>query len=131
MDQYANLRRPNAQGGEDRRPYFINVSLTAAAGGSNTTAPVVNIGSRAFVWEQLGIMSTGDQDWRIKIRDSGAMLEFQNEPFQTQTLKGTVDEPFTLPAPWKIAANSGIYVEAYNDGAAQDTIYLTFIGYLD
>lgn len=124
------IRKPN-QGGEDRRPYFINVSLTAAAGGSNTTSPVVNIGSRDFVWTHLGINARGDQAFRIKIRDSGPMLEFENEPFDVETVMSTQNQPFELPVPWRFEYNSGVYVEAYNDGSAQDTIYLTLIGYLD
>ncbi len=120
---------PDAEG-RAQRPHFINVELTVAAGATERTQPAVNVGSRDFVWTHIGIRAS--QPFKIRIRDTGANVVFQNEGFHTETIVGTNNyRPFALPVPWRFTRNTAIEVEAENLGSSADTIYITFIGYLD
>jgi len=119
-----------ASNGEEQRPYFIPIELEVAAGATGNTSPAEDIGGRDFVWTALGVQA--DQPFKIKIRDAGGNVEFQKSAFHVETLVGTNNyRVFPLPVPWRFTARSSIYVEVENLGSATDTIYITFIGYLD
>lgn len=110
--------------------YCIPIELTAGADATITTTPAVSVGSIPFQWEELGAMWDDTNGiWEIRITDNGLDRAFSPERFEVATLCGSTErEPYKLRKPWIFDAGSAIHVEAHNDGGAQDTLFLLFIG---
>lgn len=109
--------------------YVIEIELTAAAGAAISTAPAQAIGSEPFVWEQLGAYwDTTNGDWQVRISDNGANKFFSSMQWKVAALIGVDQRPFELSVPWTFMPGGAIMVEATNDGAGLDTLFLSFIG---
>jgi len=109
--------------------YVIEIELTAAAGAATTTTPAQQIGSQPFVWEQLGAYwDTTTGDWQVRISDNSANQFFSSMEIKVGGLIGVDQRPFELSVPWTFMPGSAIFVEATNDGAGLDTLFLSFIG---
>ena len=121
----------NAQIGRlPEQQYIIQVELTADAGQSTSTVPVVAIGSFPFRWEQLGASwNDTNGDWDVRIRDASKDYAFSPGFVTVSTLVGSTDKkPFPLDHPHVFGAGSGIMIEAKNNGSGTDTLKLAFIG---
>lgn len=120
----------NAQIGRlPEQQYIIQTELTADAGQSTSTVPVVGIGSFPFLWEQLGASWGSDGDWDVRIRDSSKDYAFSPGFVTVSTLIGSTDKhPWPLEHPHRFDAGSGIMIEAKNNGSGTDTLKLAFIG---
>lgn len=110
--------------------YMIQLTLTAAAGASVSTLPAEPIGAQPFRWEELGAFWDDAKGiWTIKVTDNGNDEAFSSGKISVDAVIGSADrDPYILKHPYLFTGGSSIMVEATNDGSAQDTLTLVFIG---
>lgn len=114
-----------------KRPYFVPLEATAAAGATVTLNQATIIGDLNFIWTHLGAKTAGGERFEIEIRDVGGNVDMQSARFDIETVVGDENIPFELPIRWLFLSKSGVNLTVTNQGTVQDTLYLTLIGYLD
>lgn len=114
-------------------PWVIPISLeNVAAGALSTTVPSENVGPYNFVWTRLAIQTeeTGGI-FSVMIKDESESKNFMLNATRSNLLVPDDSHMVDLARPWVFKALSTIYVEATNEGAVQDSLYLALHGYLE